>query len=126
MYEIVKFAGFFVRQLFLPNPFETMWPEEAFFINLIAGAVLMLLTYFLTGLWYRRGDGAAIASIIFNFVYIVLSLTLWGIIELIEIVTDNWVITILIVGVVILIALAVAIAIRQGRKKSDQRAERST
>lgn len=122
MYELIKFVGFFVRQFFLPNPFETMWPEKAFLINLIAGAVLIPVAYFITGLWYRRGEGAAYGSFLFNLVYIVLSLALWGIIELIKIITDNWIVTLIIASVVLFIVTIVAIVIRYAKKKAEEQA----
>lgn len=122
MYELIKFVGFFVRQFCLPNPFETMWPEKAFLINLVAGAVLIPVAYFITGLWYRRGDGAAWGSFMFNVVYIVLSLALWGIIELIKIITDNWIVMLIIASVVLFIVTVVAIVIRHDKKKTVEQA----
>lgn len=122
MYELIKFVGFFIRQFLLPNPFVAMWPEKAFLINLIAGAILVPVAYFITGLWYRRGDGAAWGSFLFNVVYIVLSLALWGIIELIKIITDNWIVTVVIASVMLLIATAVALVIRYAKKKAGKQA----
>lgn len=119
MYEIVKFVGFFVRQFCLPNPFEAMWPEQAFVLNWVFGLILLPVAYFITGLWYRRGEGAAIGSFLFNVVYIGLTLLLWGVLEVVKIITDNFLVTAIIVGSVMFLVTAVMLTIRYFKKQNE-------
>lgn len=118
MYEIVKFVGFFIRQFCLPNPFEAMWPEQAFVLNWVFGLILLPVAYFITGLWYRRGEGAAVGCILFNVVYIGLTVLFWGALELIKIITDNLLVAVIILGLVGFLVTAVMFTIRHCKKQN--------
>lgn len=117
IYELIKFSGLVIRQFCLPNPFESMWPEKAFVLNLLFGMLLLPIAYLLVGRWYERGDGAALGSFIFNAVYIILSLALWGFIMLLKIITENVIAFILIAVSVLIIATVIAVIVRRTKKK---------
>jgi len=117
MYVIAHFIGFIIRQFLLPNPFEAMWPEQAVILNWVLGLVLLPISYAITGIWYKRGDGAATGSILFNIVYIVLSLALWGIMEIIKIISDNPVLSAIIIAVILIAIIALVLIVRIKKKK---------
>lgn len=117
LYELIKFAGLIIRQFFLPNPFEAMWPEYATVLNWIAGILLMPVAYFITGLWYKRGDGAAVGSFVFNVTYIGLTLLLWGILEAIKIISDNLVVATIITVIVLIMVIVVSLLFNRIKKK---------
>ena len=123
MYEVVKLAGLFIRQFCLPNPFEPMWPEQAFVLNWAFGLVLLPVSYFLTSLFYKHGDGAANGSALFNLVYLFLSMALWGVIKLIKFVKDNPVIAALITVGVIVVAVSIVLVVRHVKKKNKSKVQ---
>ena len=122
MYKLIYLAGLLVRQFLLPNPFEAMWPDRAFVLNWIFGIVLCPVSYCLTGLVYSRGDGAAAGSLMFNVIYIALTFVLWGAIALLKIITDNLVISLVILSSIIVIILGVVLLlwIRKRNKKIQE------
>ena len=121
MYNLVKFFGLVIRQFCLPNPFEAMWPEKAVVLNLLCGIALLPVAYFVTGFWYKEGDGAAIGSFIFNAVYIILSLALWGGIMLLKIVTDNVIVSAITVMLVLIVAMVVMLLAQHGKKQKQKK-----
>lgn len=123
MYVIIRFIGLIIRQFILPNPFETMWPEQAFVINWAIGLVLLPASYVITGRWYHRGEDPMVGSLMFNFIYICLSLGLWGILLLAKSISDNKVATVIIASVILAIVVVIALVIRHIYKKKRTEAE---
>ncbi|MBR5179387.1 MAG: hypothetical protein IKW90_11385 [Lachnospiraceae bacterium] len=117
MYVIIRFIGLIIRQFILPNPFETMWPERAFVINWAIGLVLLPTSYAITGRWYHRGEDPMVGSLMFNFIYICLSLGLWGILLLAKAISDNKVAAVIIASVILGIVVAIVLIIRHLHKK---------
>lgn len=54
---VLSTISLLVRQLFLPNPFENMFPEAgtAEVVNLIFGGIFVPLAFLLTRTWYVSG-----------------------------------------------------------------------
>ena len=117
MYNIVKLLGLIIRQFCLPNPFEAMWPEQAFVLNWAFGIILLPVAYFITGLWYRRGEGAAVGCFLFNVVYIGLTMILWGVLEVVKIVMDNLLIAAIIAGALLALVMVGVLIIRHLKKR---------
>ena len=110
--------GVLVRQLLLPNPFETMWPDKAFILNWIFGIILWPVSYFLTGLIYRRGDGAVVGSVLFNVIYILLTLLIWGVIILLQIISENMIVSLSILSVIVTLLLGIVLLLWLKRQKT--------
>ena len=107
MYRLIYFVGLLVRQFLLPNPFETMWPDKAFFLNWICGIILCPVSYFMTGLVYQRGDGAVVGSILFNGIYMGLTFLICGAILLLQVISENMIVSLIILSVIIMLALGI-------------------
>ena len=103
-----------------------MWPENAVLINWVFGLILLPVSYGIVSLCYRRGDGAVVGSLMFNFVYIAISLVLWGLLTLLRIIIDNWVIVIISAsGVVMLMAAIVGIVLVKKRKATKAKQQKT-
>ena len=76
MYKLVAIAGILIRQFCLPNPFEC-FGSSAELINLVAGGVLGMISYYLVGLIYEKGSAPVLGSILYSFVYTALTGALW-------------------------------------------------
>ena len=87
MYKIIKIVSYFIRQLWLPNPFTNMFESgTAEIVNWLAGGVLVKLAYWLTGMWYDSEDEfPLIACVGFLFNYTVLNYLLLLISEIVPI-----------------------------------------
>ncbi len=123
MYSIFKLAGIIIRQFFLPNPFTTICPDNASIINLIFGFLLWPIAYAVTGMIYdRHSDEAFVGSLLFNVVYIGISIALWGLLSAIKFISDNWILVASIVGVILLITsvIFILIILNKRKKKHDE------
>ncbi len=69
MYRLVVVFSLFIRNFYLPNPFEEL--EMGVLINWAAGFVLYPVTFFIVGLFYRRGSAPALGSLLYLFFYAV-------------------------------------------------------
>lgn len=70
MYKLIYIIGFLVRQFLLPNPFAPLG-NNAELINWIVGGAFVPLSFFMTGLFYDRGNEPAIGSLLFLVIYAV-------------------------------------------------------
>ena len=119
MYAILKTFGFLIRQFLLPNPFESICPEHAAVVNLIFGIILMPVSYIIVGRIYdRHFDEPATGSLMFNVVYIVLTLIIWGLLVLFTWICDNWIVVLIGTSVVVFIMVIVIIICK--KKKVSQ------
>lgn len=122
MYRLIYIMGLLIRQFFLPNPFEVLWPEYAVILNWLFGGLLLLVAYLLTGLIYRKGDGAAIGSIIFNIIYLVLSFILLGLFKVIMFCMENPTIILVIVCVVLFVSIMIILVTKcRGKARIHQK-----
>ena len=122
MYAILKTFGFLIRQFLLPNPFESICPEQAAVINLIFGIILMPVAYIIVGRFYdRHYDAPAAGSLMFNLVYIGLTLITWGLLALFTWICDNWIVVLIGTSVVMVIMVMVIIICK--KKKTSQSKE---
>ncbi len=73
MYSIISLISAWVRQFYLPNPFATIISSSYadLFNILVGGAILHLLSYGITSIYYERGSMPSIGSISYLFWYIV-------------------------------------------------------
>ena len=95
MYTILAIIFAYIRQFYLPNPFET-WvgdltmtineltipllpaPLYAFWLNAVFGGIIGYITYKVVGLYYfKRVDCPIKGCILYMFFYIVHTLCLW-------------------------------------------------
>lgn len=74
MYYLVHTVSVIIRQLFVSNPFENAAIEVPFgpvFFNMIIGAALVLITYMVVGIFYKRRSSPAVGSMLFLLFYLV-------------------------------------------------------
>ena len=74
MYSIVSFISLIVRQFLLPNPYLNYFSDKniAELFNIIAGgAILHFLSFWITGIYYSKGDAPTLGSISYLFWYII-------------------------------------------------------
>lgn len=83
MYKLIAIISILVRQFAIPNPFEALDDLPAvmiggveiilppIFLNIIAGVVLVPITYAVVGLFYMRGSVLAWGSFLFLLFYCV-------------------------------------------------------
>jgi len=69
MYKLVAGISSIIRQFCSPNPFEPR--PDAWFLNLIAEPFVHLITYVVTGLFYRSGSAPALGSLLYLTFYYV-------------------------------------------------------
>ena len=86
-------------------------------LNWAFGIILLPVAYFITGLWYRRGEGAAVGCFLFNVVYIGLTMILWGVLEVVKIVMDNLLIAAIIAGALLALVMVGVLIIRHLKKR---------
>ena len=72
MYSIVYTASYIIRTFMLPNPFEC-FGVYAFWINLIAGGPIHMLTYNLVGTVYNRGECPPLGCVLYLTVYFIIN-----------------------------------------------------
>lgn len=74
MYSIVAFCSLIIRQFFLPNPYLNCFSNENIadlFNLLVGGAILHYLSFWITGIYYNKGDAPTFGSISYMFWYII-------------------------------------------------------
>jgi hypothetical protein len=73
VYSIVSLISAWVRQFYLPNPFATILdPSYATIFNiLVGGAILHILSYGITSIYYRRGSNYVLGCISYLFWYVI-------------------------------------------------------
>lgn len=76
IYGVISIISFLVRQFLLPNPFEC-FGDRAVIINWIAGPVILLISYALVGLVYKKGSNPALGSILFLVTFCLITGILW-------------------------------------------------
>lgn len=69
MYKLICLSSIFIRQFLLPNPFSKLHNAELY--NWLATGLLVPITYFIVGLFYKRGAAPAIGSFLFLFIFII-------------------------------------------------------
>ena len=69
MYKIMAAISLFIRNFYLPNPFEHI--EMGVLINWGVGLALYPITFFIVGLFYERGSAPALGSLLYLFFYAV-------------------------------------------------------
>lgn len=69
MYKLFATLSFFIRNFYLPNPFADY--ELGLFINMSMEPILHLITFFLVGLFYKKGSEPALGSFLYLFFYVV-------------------------------------------------------
>lgn len=76
LYALMTIISTFVRQFYLPNPFES-FGDNAFIINIIAEPILHLIAYGIVGLFYSKGSAPIVGSILYLIAYALLIGFLW-------------------------------------------------
>ena len=76
LYVLITIISIFIRQFVLPNPFEC-FGDKAFFINCIAEPIIIVVSYLLVGLVYKKGSAPAIGSLLFLVTYAMIVGILW-------------------------------------------------
>ena len=109
LYTLIYFIGFLIRQFVLPNPFEPLCPEYAVVLKWGFEGVLVLISYAIVGRLYHHGDDATWGSFLFNVVCIGLTLFLWAVLTLINVVLQHLIISIVIASIVAVITITVII-----------------
>lgn len=69
LYNAMAGISLLIRQFCIPNPFEGMQNGELY--NLIAGAVLYPVTFFIVGLFYEGGTFPALGSFLYLAFYFI-------------------------------------------------------
>lgn len=69
MYKLIKLASVLVRQFLLPNPFAALPNGELY--NGLATIILVPITFFIVGLFYKRGSAPAVGSFLFLVFYLI-------------------------------------------------------
>ena len=82
------------------------------------------IAYAVTGIIYdRHSDEAFTGSILFNIVYIGISLALWGLLSVISFISDNWIIVVSIVGTIMLVIGIIFLMIMLNKRKKKHKEE---
>ena len=76
LYVLITAISIFIRQFVLPNPFEC-FGDKAFFINCIAEPIIVVVSYLLVGLFYKKGSAPALGSLLFLVTYALIVGILW-------------------------------------------------
>jgi len=74
MYRLINIISIIVRQCYLPNPYENIIDNSGFamlFNILIGGIILHKLSFWITGIYYDRGDLPAVGSLSYLIWYII-------------------------------------------------------
>ena len=74
MYYLVHTVSVIISQFFVSTPFENAAIEVPFgpvFFNMIIGAALVLITYMVVGIFYKRRSSPAVGSMLFLLFYLV-------------------------------------------------------
>lgn len=68
MYGLISALGIIIRQLYLPNPFESYGPAGELY-NMILSAFIPPISYFIVGLIYQKWSAPAFGSFLYTIVY---------------------------------------------------------
>lgn len=82
MYGIASILGSILRQIYLPNPFVNVFPNQGiadFFNLVVGGTIISFLSYLLTGCIYEKGEAPAIGSFLYTFNYALITFSFYGI-----------------------------------------------
>lgn len=74
MYKLIKLISIIIRNAYLPNPFISLIGNEglAFIVNAIIGeAIIGLLSYSITSIYYYKGEAPAFGSASYLFWYVI-------------------------------------------------------
>ncbi len=71
MYEFVALVSVFIRQYYIPNPFESYGIYGLLFNLLVGGAVLHLGSFKVVGLYYEKYSFSALGSFLYLAFYCV-------------------------------------------------------
>ena len=74
MYYLVHAVSVIIRQFFVSTPFENAAIEVPFgpdFFNMIIGAAIVLITYMVVGIFYKKRSFPALGSALFLLFYLV-------------------------------------------------------
>ena len=89
MYGLVAFFSFYIRQYYLPNPFEALSENIIVFINgytielspiilnYLASFLLCPITFAVTRIYYEEHSNAALGSFLYLIFYCVHTFLLW-------------------------------------------------
>ena len=89
MYKIMVIISTFIRQFYLPNPFDALGeglavnvetgpiliPPEV--LNWIAEPLMHTITFAIVGLYYNRGDAPVVGSFLYLIFYCVHTFLIW-------------------------------------------------
>ena len=76
MYAIVAVISAFIRQFYLPNPFEC-FGNYSFIINWVAEPIIHFVAFKLVGVFYQKGSLPALGSILYLIMYALITGILW-------------------------------------------------
>ncbi len=68
MYKLIALISVLIRQLCLPNPFETL--KYGTIINIFIEPILYTLTYCVVDLYYSKGSNPVFGSILYLIFYV--------------------------------------------------------
>ena len=69
MYKLIKLSSVIIRQFLLPNPFSALQYGELY--NWVASFLLLPITYFIVGLFYKGRTAPALGSFLFLAFYFI-------------------------------------------------------
>lgn len=72
IYGFIALISLFVRQFYLPNPFEC-FGEAAWLYNLVAEPVIHAVAFSLVGLVYNKGDFPPLGSLLYLAAYAIIT-----------------------------------------------------
>ena len=76
MYKLMSVISIFIRQFYLPNPFEC-FGDMALVYNWIAEPFVHIISFALVGTVYKRGSAPTIGSILYLITYYIVISVLW-------------------------------------------------
>ena len=82
-YKAVAALSFFVREFYLPDPFESAGVLGGIMLNMVMGVALHFISYHLVGRIYASGDFPALGSLLYLLVYSAISVLFyfWSTVE---------------------------------------------
>lgn len=110
LYGVISTISYFVRQFFVPNPFEKLNWFFATTFNWLFGLILFPISFFIVGLFYIPGECPWLGSIAYCIVYFVVDLFVLG---FMTVGTIWWMWLLLAIAIIVLISLIVWRCFRQ-------------
>lgn len=83
MYKILSILFWIIRQFFIPNPFEVLGEGITIIIkeqqllltpeilNGITGLILPVITFYIVGIYYSKGDDPSLGSLLYMIFFII-------------------------------------------------------